>query len=107
MLFMMNQKLFQALSNETRLEILHWLKNPLEDFNESAILLSKDSNYEGGVCVRDIQEKSGLSQSTISSYLSMLKDVGLLESKRHGKWTYYRRNEKFIEELAEKVKEQL
>jgi DNA-binding transcriptional ArsR family regulator len=30
----------------------------------------------------------------------MMLRCGLLESKRCGKWTYYRRNEKTIQELA-------
>lgn len=50
-------------------------------------------SYKGGVCVGDIQEKAKVSQSTVSSYLNMMQKAGLLESIRHGQWTYYRRNE--------------
>jgi DNA-binding transcriptional ArsR family regulator len=57
--------------------------------------------------VGDIQEKANLSQSTVSQYLSMMQKAGLLESERHGKWTYYRRNEKNIQELATYLKEEL
>ena len=55
----------------------------------------------------DIQTKSGLAQSVISSYLLTMQKAGLLESERIGKWTYYRRNEKTIREFAEYVQQEL
>ncbi len=57
--------------------------------------------FPGGVCVGSIQEKSGLAQSVISSYLSSMQKIGLLESRRFGQWTYYRRNEDAITEFLE------
>jgi DNA-binding transcriptional ArsR family regulator len=41
-----------------------------------------------------------ISQSTASQYLDVLQRCGLLLSERHGKWTYFRRNEEAIAELA-------
>lgn len=52
----------------------------------------------------DIHEKSGLSQSTISEYLAMMQKAELLESTRHGKWIYYRRNEETLAKLAGFIK---
>lgn len=86
----------KALSNETRLNILKWLKSPEENFLP-----------QGGVCVSSIQAKANLSPSTVSNYLDTLQRAGLLLSERHGKWTYYRRNEETIKALAEFVKEGL
>ncbi|OMP67863.1 ArsR/SmtB family transcription factor [Domibacillus epiphyticus] len=104
----MNQiDIFKALSNETRLEILKWLKEPEKHFDKPSAHLSKNMNEKGGVCVGDIVEKAGLSQSTISQYLTMLQKAGLLESERHGQWTYYRRNETIIKELWNSLKEEL
>jgi len=92
----------KALSNETRLNILCWLREP-EQMNENLPNAIKEE-FPGGVCVGSIQEKSGLVQSVISSYLSSMQKAGLLESRRYGQWTYYRRNEEaisaFLEELA-------
>ncbi|OAN10243.1 ArsR/SmtB family transcription factor [Exiguobacterium undae] len=99
--------LFKALSNEVRLDILRWLKDPQTHFGKPTAHLSTNSAEKGGVCVGDIQEKANLSQSTVSQYLAMLQKVGLLESERHGKWTYYRRNEQKISELAEYFKGEL
>jgi ArsR family transcriptional regulator len=33
----------------------------------------------------------------------MLQRAGLLESRRYGKWTYYRRNEENIRKLADYI----
>ncbi len=40
-----------------------------------------------------------MGQSTTSQYLSLLQNSGLLEMKRIGQWTYYRRNEEVIKQL--------
>ncbi|ANC77243.1 transcriptional regulator [Fictibacillus phosphorivorans] len=98
---------FKALSNDIRLDILKWLKDPQQHFDKPTAHLSKTINEKGGICVGDIQEKANLSQSTVSQYLSMMQKAGLLESERHGKWTYYRRNEKNIQKLATYLKEEL
>ncbi|MGL6104334.1 MAG: ArsR/SmtB family transcription factor [Exiguobacterium acetylicum] len=99
--------LFKALSNEVRLDILRWLKDPETHFNKPSAHLATNLSDKGGICVGDIQEKANLSQSTVSQYLAMLQKVGLLESERHGKWTYYRRNEEKIQELAAYLKGEL
>ncbi|MFK4432469.1 DNA-binding transcriptional ArsR family regulator [Bacillus sp. RC54] len=98
--------IYKALSNETRCQILSWLKNPENHFDEKPYL-EQDLNFQVGVCVGDIQLKTGLAQSVISSYLLTMKKAGLLESDRIGKWTYYRRNEKTIREFSEYVQNEL
>jgi len=80
--------IFKVLGNETRLQILHWLKEPEANFPCQDV----DPRMVG-VCVGSIQKKTGLAQSTISHYLSMLEDTGLVVSTRIGQCTYYRRNE--------------
>lgn len=92
---------FKALSNETRLNILKWLKDPEKHFPKQGAHIPKGVNFKGGVCVGDIQEKANVSQSTVSNYLNMLQKAGLLESVRYSQWTYYRRNEKTINEIVE------
>lgn len=103
---MENLLIFKALSNEKRQLILQWLKNPEDNFGPQTHL-QEEENFDGGVCVGSIQDKSGLSQSVISSYLDMMQKAGLLESKRMGKWTYYRRNEQVFQEFADFIKKEL
>ena len=102
---MENLLIFKALSNETRQLILQWLKNPEENFVPQ--IHRQEEQFDGGVCVGNIRDKAGLAQSVISSYLDMMQKAGLLESKRIGKWTYYRRNEKVIQEFADFIKKEL
>jgi ArsR family transcriptional regulator len=92
--------IFKALSNETRLNILKWLGEPSKYFTNKDAILPKELNPKGGVCVGDIQKKTNLSQSTVSNYLAMLQKAGLLQSERHGQWTYYRRNEETIQHFV-------
>ncbi|OES45867.1 ArsR/SmtB family transcription factor [Domibacillus iocasae] len=91
-------EIFKALSNQTRLNILQMLKDAETNFSAQAHVI-KEADFEGGVCVSDIHKKTGTSQSTTSQYLSILLQSGLLESKRIGQWTYYRRNEEMIKQF--------
>ena len=93
----------KALSNETRVKILGWLKNPHENFPPQGESLGTPVDLKGGVCVSSIQAKAGVSPSTVSNYLAILQDAGLLISERYEKWTYYRRNEEVIRQYAEYI----
>jgi ArsR family transcriptional regulator len=75
-----------ALSNPMRLQIMGWLKEPARHFDPQP-----DPVDEVGVCLKQIQEKAGVSQSTASQYMQTLQRAGLITSERHGPWTYYRR----------------
>jgi len=99
----MNESI-KALNNPMRMDILRWLKTPKQFFDVSNQLVDADVQ---GVCVSIIQEKLGLSQSTVSVYLAELQRAGLVKSERIGAWTYYQRNEKNIEQFLELLKESL
>ena len=91
----------KVLSNDTRFNILKWLKDPKNNFPPQGEHLSEDTDLRGGVCAGSIFQKTNIAQSTVSHYLDMMQRAGLLESERHGKWTYYRRNETTINELKQ------
>lgn len=86
-------EIFKVLANEHRYQMLLWLKNPERHFPPHAC---QPPGFHGGVRVGLIVEKSGLAQSVVSAYLDALKKVNLVESKRAGRWTYYRYNKSFI-----------
>ncbi|RDI42566.1 ArsR/SmtB family transcription factor [Aquicella lusitana] len=94
--------IFKALSNETRLNILKWLKEPGKHFVSTHCDVEKD-----GVCVGLIEKKAGLSQSTISQYLSLLQQAGLITMERSGQWTYCKLNEKTIKEWIAMLRHEL
>lgn len=97
----------KALANETRMNILMWLKEPEKHFPPQGTHCAENERYTGGVCVGSIQEKAGISQSTVSHYLDILQRAGLLTSERIGKWTYYKRNEETIREFARFIAKEL
>ena len=93
----------RVLSNKTRFEILQWLKDPESNFPPHQEL----GHFDFGVCGLYIQEKSGLSQSTISHFLNTMHKADLLVTTRIGKWTYYKRNEDVIERYFRELKDSL
>ncbi|GAA2679003.1 metalloregulator ArsR/SmtB family transcription factor [Streptomyces lunalinharesii] len=93
-------EVFKALGNPARLQIMQWLKDPEENFVAYEPIADRGSV---GVCVTHIQAKSGLAQSTVSSYMSTLERAGLVLPTRVGKWTHYRRNEERLAEVARAI----
>jgi len=63
-------RLFQALSDETRLQIVRTLSR-------------------GECCVCDLQWTVGAYQSRLSFHLRRLKDAGVVTDRREGRWVYY------------------
>lgn len=96
-------EIFKALSNRTRLEIVQGLKDPVKNFPPQ----DEGDVHTVGVCVSSIQEGVGLSQSTVSDYLSTLQRAGLVEARRIGQWTYYKRNEATISAFAQMMGKEL
>ena len=93
----------RAVSNQSRLLILQWLKNPKRNFPPQVDgCLIKD-----GVCGLLIARKLRISQPTVSEHLRILTQAKLLTSKRIKKWTFYKRNEKRIERLKTLLSSQL
>lgn len=94
--------ILSALANPVRLDILCWLKEPERHFQPQ-----KEMAPPGGICVSHIREKTGLSQPTVSLYLSTLSRAGLVSSQRVGQWTYYRYEhetaEAFLNALGERL----
>nr|WP_067059921.1 metalloregulator ArsR/SmtB family transcription factor [Mucilaginibacter sp. L294] len=95
-------EIFKALSNKARLQILNWLKEPEVNFPGQA-----EYGFENGVCVGQIHAKSGLTQSTVSEYLTSLQRAGLVTSVRTGQWTYYRRNEETFAALSKLIETEI
>ena len=95
-------KTLAALNNPVRRQILVWLK----DRSNFPPALEEHADLDG-VCVAYIREKAELSQSTISNYMGILKDAGLVLSDRHGQWTFYRRNEEAIAALMDALAKEM
>lgn len=61
----------KALADETRVRVLMTLTR-------------------GELCVCQIVELIGLATSTMSKHMSILRQAGLVESRKEGRWIYYR-----------------
>lgn len=88
-----------ALSNERRLQILEWLKSPVQEFPPQV----DGDLVRDGVCGLLIARKLGVSQPTASEHLKILGQAGLIHGKRIKQWTFYKRNEKGIRELKKLI----
>jgi ArsR family transcriptional regulator len=76
--------LFHALSDLTRLEIVHMLS-------------------DGERCVCELTAALDVAQSRLSFHLKTLRDAGLVNDRREGRWVYYSLNPDAFDELAELV----
>ena len=76
--------LFHALSDRTRLSILHRLR-----FGER--------------CVCDLTDALDAAQSRLSFHLKVLKEASLVTDRREGRWMYYTLNPEAMAEVADVV----
>ncbi len=65
---------FSALGDPVRLRIV------------SMLVASPD----GAACGCDMEQPLGLSQPTVSHHLKILREAGLIEGERRGRWVHYR-----------------
>jgi len=93
-------EVIKSLSNQTRLNILTWLKDPFAYFPAEELT---DYRPELGVCVSDIAKKAEMSIPTVSVYLKNMSAAGLLVATRKDQWTYYKRDEKAIKEFTQLI----
>lgn len=93
----------KVLANPTRLRILELLKDPQAHFDRQKYT-AHGLDINDGVCVQDLQNATGLSQSVTSTFLKGMQAAGLLTSHRAGRWTYYRRNEEALRAFADAVR---
>jgi len=77
---------FKVLGDETRLRIFEALG-------------------EGELCVSDIAEKTGISESAISHQLRILRMASLVSSKKVGKKVYYRIIDEHVSYMMEGCRE--
>jgi len=82
---MRQAQVFKALGDPVRLRLFHLLSRKEE------------------LCVCHLTEALGLPQSTVSRHLGVLRNAGLVETRREGKWMHYRLADGKAEYLAELV----
>lgn len=94
-------EIIKALAHPVRRGILTWLKDPLACFPDQS------HSNEHGVCAGQIDQRAGLSQSTVSAHLATLQRAGLISSKKVGQWHFFKRNEPAIQAFVEALVKEL
>jgi ArsR family transcriptional regulator len=81
--------IFKALSDENRLRVLLMLKKrPL--------------------CVCEMHEVLNIALSTLSAHLKLMKNTGLIEDEKEGRWVIYRLSQnRFLHKLLETLENEL
>ncbi|WP_137819912.1 helix-turn-helix transcriptional regulator [Pseudomonas sp. 2FG] len=94
-------EIIKALAHPVRRDMLHWLKDPEKYFVE------QEHPFEIGVCAGKFDQRTGLSQSTVSAHLATLQRAGLVTSHKVGQWSFFKRNEALITEFLRQLSEEL
>ncbi len=71
--------IFHALSDELRLDVVNML-------------------LDGERCVCELTDELDIAQSRLSWHLKTLKDAGIVNDRREGRWIYYSLNAEAIHE---------
>ena len=79
---------YAALADSTRLRLLHCLSI-------------------AELCVCDLSAAAGISQSTVSHHLRMLRNLRLVKHRRSGRLVYYSLDDQHIKDLLEQGLEHL
>ena len=80
--YVLMAEMFKALGDENRLKLLEELK---------------DGEKNAG----ELLEKLSVTQPTLSHHMKILCDSGIVDSRKDGKWTYYKISEEGIGELLD------
>lgn len=75
-------RLFHALSDETRIALVQRLRT-------------------GEQCVCDLMDHLGAAQSRLSFHLKVLRDAGLVDCRREGRWAYYWLRPEAFDDIAD------
>ena len=72
---------FHALSDETRVRVVDMLAG-------------------GEKCVCELQDAVGAAQSRLSFHLKVLREAGLVNDRKQGRWVYYSLRPDVLDEMA-------
>lgn len=85
---------FKALASSHRREILQMLSTVDGDGGKTCCAAEE-------VCACKISDRLGLSASTTSHHMSVLRDAGLVSGRKDGTWTYYTLRREALSAAAE------
>lgn len=90
-------EVFRALASEHRREILRVLSASTPEPGKTCCAADE-------VCACKISDHLGLSASTVSHHMSVLRKAGLVDGRKDGLWTYYTLKRDVLKEAAEALR---
>jgi DNA-binding transcriptional ArsR family regulator len=90
-------EVFKALASEHRREILRLLSASTPQQGKTCCSAEE-------VCACKLSDHLGLSPSTISHHMSVLRSAGLVSARKDGLWTYYALQRDVLATAAEELK---
>jgi len=84
----------KALADPTRRKIVELLRV------KGSCSCDQVSAADSGLCVCDLETKLRLTQPTITHHVQILRDAGLVSTRKIGRWVYCRREEKALDRLG-------
>jgi ArsR family transcriptional regulator len=84
----------KALADPTRRKIIELLQS------RGCCSCDLVSAVDPGMCVCDLESKLGLTQPTITHHVQVLRDAGLVSTRKISRWLYCRREEGALDRLG-------
>ena len=91
--------LFDGTIDESAAEDMAPVLSALADPVRLRIVSMLAAAPTGTACGCDLEGPLGLTQPTVSHHLRVLREAGLIEGEKQGRWVHYRLVEEAIEEL--------
>jgi ArsR family transcriptional regulator len=85
----------KALADPTRRRIVELLRN------KGCCSCDLVSAADPGLCICDLEGALKLSQPTITHHVQVLREAGLISTRKIGRWLYCRRDEEALDRLGE------
>lgn len=63
-----------------------------------------ERDKDAGICVCEFERAFDLAQSKVSYHMKKLKDAGLVEERKRGRWNYYSVNRKSLAKMTEDLR---
>lgn len=90
---------FEGVITEEEAQVMAPLMAALADPARLRIISMLAAAPEGHACGCDLEVPLGLAQPTVSHHLGILRNAGLIEGTKQGRWVFYRLVPERLEEI--------
>lgn len=99
-----NTEIVDRLKNEIpSQEMIDKLTEVFKVFGDDTRIKILWNLFDSEICVADIAEKTGMSQSAISHQLKTMKNARIIKARRDGKNTFYSLSDDHVKRIIEQV----